>query len=132
MYIGIDPLGQVSNDRLESRSHSQIEFFNELLTPVFGRLESVFRLPCGSVCLSLLGVFFRRHAVEGKVFGVFGDLEQEGNAPAATGAGAETLRHPAGSTRPDAPAVVDQLPQGNMVAVANVVVEIHGHEVVSS
>ena len=63
--------------------------------------------------------------------GIVGDLEQEGNAPAATGAGAETLRHPAGSTRPDAPAVVDQLPQGNVVAVANVVVEIHGTEVIS-
>ena len=31
MYIGIDPLSRGCNDRLDSRSHSQIEFFNGLL-----------------------------------------------------------------------------------------------------
>ena len=35
MCIGIDPLRWVWNDRLESRPHSQIEFFNRLIIAHF-------------------------------------------------------------------------------------------------
>jgi len=72
-----------------------------------------------------LGVLLGGEVVDAEGVGVLRDLDEEGDAPSATGARPEALGHPAGLLGAGAAAEVHQLPHGHAVAVADFVVELH-------
>src|SRR5262249_28262687 len=74
-------------------------------------------------------VFLRRQALQLRGIaardGLLIDLLEEGNAPAATGAGAAALRHLAGHPGLAQPGVVRQLAARDVKAVTHLGVEVH-------
>ncbi len=88
-------------------------------------LERVAGLLGGDVFFALIGVGVGDDLVDCHRVGIFGDLDKERYAPSAAGAGVETFRHSAGLLGTDPPGEVDQLPQRDVVAIADIVVEFH-------
>lgn len=88
-------------------------------------LEGVFGLACLDVFLAGGGVFLRGHVFELETLRVVGDFDQKRDAPAAARTGVEAFGHLAWDSGLSALGEVDQLPGGDVVAVADVVVGVH-------
>jgi len=88
------------------------------------RVKRVLWATGGAVSPAPGGVLFRSEIAQREGIGVVSDFDEEGNTPTAPGARAEALGHQAWPRRASTAAVIHQLSQCHVVAVANVVVEV--------
>ncbi len=84
--------------------------------------ESVLGLIGTDVVLSGSRILVRRHVVAVEAVRVLSDFDEKRDTPAATSPRPEAFRHLTGTFRPHSSGVIDQLPQGDVVAVADMIV----------
>lgn len=108
-------------------------FRNTLASPLSRRRRIPKSLPLEPVLrtrfpilIPLTGVFLRRHVLHPERVGVLRDFDQERDAPPTARPRPETLRHLARTLRPHPAAEVNQFPHRNVIAIANLVIELHG------